>query len=790
MFKNYLKTTFRNLWKNKSYSFLNIFGLSVGIACAALIFLWAEDELSYNHNFSKRNLLYHVMQNEKSDAGISTNGSTPGPLAAALKADIPGVVNSGRLSWAMQEIAVVGEKSIKETGMYADPSIPSMYALQFIYGNAANSLNDPQSVIISASMSKKFFGDENPVGKTIAMNARAAYSVDGVYHVTGVFKDLPANCSYQFKWLSPYTTWEDANDWLKPWSNNLTETIVELSPTADRDVINKKLTNYLSTKVNGATGQCFLFNMNDWHLRARFINGVQEGGDIRYVQLFSAIAIIILIIACINFMNLATARSEQRAREVGVLKVMGAGRAGLIGKFIGESLLMSFLSVLLAVALLYAIMPYYNELLQKQLSLSLFNPVHLAALLGIGLITGLLAGSYPAFYLSSFNPVKVLKGIKIKNAASAVFIRKGLVIAQFSASVILIISTVVIYNQVQHIRDRDLGYSKNNLIYMEMQGSMKDHFEAIKQSLIATGYVENAAASLHDALHVYSYGDGFGWQGKSPNSKVSIHSNVVSPGYLSTMQMKLVAGRDFYPGPADSAHVIINESMATLMGAAGKPGSIITAGSSTLTVIGVIKDFVYNDVYGTGAPLILLDGAYNATVMAIRFKPGADLAQALEKTEGVMKEANPGFPFEYHFADKDFDKMFSAETLIGKLAGIFAILAIFISCLGLFGLASYTAERRTKEIGIRKVLGASTAGLTALMAREFVQLVLLSFIIAFPVAWWYMNHWLEDYAYRTSMHWWVFALTGMAALLIALVTVCSQAIRAALANPVKSLKTE
>jgi ABC-type antimicrobial peptide transport system permease subunit len=790
MFKNYFKTAFRNLRKNKTYSFLNIVGLAIGIVAAALIFLWVEDEATFNYNFAKRDYLYHVMQNEKSDAGINTNGSTPGPLAAALKADIPGIVNSGRLSWAMDELAVVGDKTIKENGMYADPSVLSMYTLPFIYGNPSSALNNPNDVVISESMSKKFFGNNNPIGKVIKMNAKAAYSVDGLYTVTGVFKDMPANCYYHFQWLSPYTTWEDANTWLKPWSNNLTETIIELSSAADPTATNKKLTNYLSTKIDGATNQCFLFSMNDWHLRGNFVNGIQDGGNIKYVKLFSAIAFIILLIACINFMNLATARSEQRAKEVGVLKVMGAAKKGLIGKFIGESLLMSFLAIVLAVAMLYALMPFYNDLVQKQLSVNLSDPLHLASLLAIGIIAGLVAGSYPAFYLSSFSPVKVLKGIKLKSSASVVFIRKALVITQFAASVILIISTVIVYRQVQHIKDRDLGYSRNNLIYMDMQGNMKDHFNEIKNSLIATGYIENAATSLHDALHVYSYGDGFSWQGKNPNAKLPIHSNVVSSEYLSTMHMKLIQGRDFYQGNIDSTNVVINQSMAHLMGKEGKIGSVITAGTYKLTVTGIINDFVYNDVYGSSAPLVLFNGSYSATVMAVRFKPDVNLSQALEKTGDVMKAGNPGFPFEYHFADKDFDAVFSSETLIGKLAGVFAMLAIFISCLGLFGLAAYTAERRTKEIGIRKVLGASVAGLTGLLAKEFLQLVVVSCVIAFPVAWWFMNSWLQGYAYRTTIQWWMFALAGITALFIALLTVSFQAIKAAVANPVKALRSE
>ncbi|HLZ90035.1 MAG TPA: ABC transporter permease [Puia sp.] len=791
MLRNYFKTTFRGLWKNKTYGFLNIAGLAIGITSAAFIFLWIEDETTFNHNFAKRNLLYHIMQNEKSDRGVFTNGSTPGPLAAALKAEIPGVRNSGRLSWAMDELAVVGDKSIKQNGIYADPSVLSMYTLLFVRGDAASAFQQVQSVIISESMARRFFGEENPIGKTITMTANQGYSVDGLYTVTGVFKDLPANCYYHFQWVSPYEAWENANPWVKPWDNAMAETIVELDPTASPVAIDKQLTHYLGTKLAGAKNALFLFSMNDWHLRANFENGVQTGGTIRYVRLFSLIAIAILLIACINFMNLATARSDQRAKEVGVLKVMGAGRGRLIGKFISEALVLAFLAVGLAIGLLYLLLPAYNALVNKQLSIHLFQFPHWSALLAIAVASGLVAGSYPAFYLSSFNPVFVLKGLKIKTSGNAVFIRKGLVIMQFTASVILIICTVIVYQQVEHIRNRNLGYNMNKLVYMDLQGNMKKDFEVIKNKLLATGYVENAATSLHDALHVYSYGNGFGWQGKDPNMKVPVHSNVVSPEYLSTMHMQLIDGRDFYPTPGvDSTNWIINESMAKLMGKEGKVGAILTSGQYQGHVVGIIKDFVYNDIYGSGAPLVLFPGLYGATVMALRFKENAPLSQALAATQSLITGENPGHPFEYKFADENFNALFSTETLIGKLAGVFATLAVFISCLGLFGLAAYTAERRAKEIGIRKVLGASTQGLAGLLSREFLALVTLSCLIAFPLAWWAMRGWLQGYEYRTTIHWWIFAVAGALALVVALVTVSFQAVRAALANPIKALRSE
>jgi putative ABC transport system permease protein len=791
MFRNSFKTAFRSFWKHRAFGFLNVAGLSIGITCAAFILLWVEDELTFNHNFARHNYIYRIIENEKSDQGISTSMNIPGEVAGAVKAELPGIKNSGRISWRMDELAVIGDKKIKTSGLYADPSWVSMFTLDFIHGDATTALSQPHAVIISQSLARACFGDQDPMGRTIKMDASQAYSVDGLYKVTGVFADLPANCSFHCQWISPYTTWEDANTWLKGWTNPMAETYVQLDPSASAAAIDKRLTHYLAQKVSGQKNTLAMWSMNDWHLRDKFENGIPTDSTIRYVRLFSLIAAAILLIACINFMNLSTARSEQRAKEVGVLKVVGAGRGSLIGKFIGEALLLSLLSVLFAVALLYIFLPAYNILVNKHLHLHLLQPGHLLGLLAITLATGLAAGSYPAFYLSSFNPIYVLKGLRIKTNGGAVAVRKALVITQFTASVALIIGTVIIYQQVQHIKSRDLGYSLNNLVYIDLHGNMKDHFEVLKDKLLATGYVENAAISVHDALHVYSAGTGASWQGKDPNSVIPIHYNTVSPEYLSTMHMKLVSGRDFYSTPGtDSLNVIINESLAKLMGKEGRVGGIFTQGTTDLHIVGILQDVVFNDVYGASAPLVLSCFPTNATVMALRFKPNADLSQALDKTAAVVTAASPDQPFAFRFADADFDALFINETLIGKLAGIFAVLAVLISCLGLFGLAAYTAERRVKEIGIRKVLGASVQGLTGLLLKEFVQLVVLSCVIAFPLAFWVLHRWLRNYQYRTAIHWWVFGLAGTLTLVIAVLTVSFQAVRTALANPIKSLRSE
>ncbi|MFT3824909.1 MAG: ABC transporter permease [Chitinophagaceae bacterium] len=770
---------------------LNVTGLAIGITCSALIFLWVEHELTFNHNFEKKDYLYQIMENQLNDGTLLTSGSTPGPLAQAIKNEIPGIKNAARLSWSMDQLIVTNNKLIKQNGVYADPSLFSMLTMQFLYGNPQNAFSQPQSIVISQSMAKRLFGNNNPVGATIEMNGKLGYSVDGLFTVTGVYRDFPGKSSYHFQWISPYEIFENKNTWIKPWSNNLTTTLAELDPTANTTAINQQLSTFLSIKAGTSNRQCFLFSMNDWNLRNHFTNGQQDGGKIRYVQLFSLIASIILFIACINFMNLSTARSQKRAREVGVRKVTGAARSNLVKQFISEALVLSFGAVLLSVIFIYLSLPAFNELVQQSLAINIFEPLHLGYLLAIGFITGLLSGSYPAFYLSGFNPVKVLKGIKLSNSPAVILIRKGLVVTQFSVSIVFIICTIIIYQQVHYIKARDLGYNKNNLIYMDLQGGLKQHFNIVREKLQATGFIENAALGLHNPLHIYSSTDRFKWQGKDPGNNVSIHSNVVSPEYVSTLRMQLTEGRDFYSTPgADSNHIIINESMARLMGKEGKLGATITVDNYPLQVTGIIKNYVYNDMYASGEPFILLCNPAPATGMLIRFKDGIDISKALSATETTLNTINPGYPFEYTFIDDAFNQLFTTETLIEKLAGVFAVLAIFISCLGLFGLAAFTAEQRIKEIGIRKVLGAPVYNLAGLLSKDFLKLVIWACAVAFPLALWAMHNWLQEYAYRTAIHWWVFALAGGSALGIALLTVSSQAIRTALTNPVKSLKTE
>lgn len=615
--------------------------------------------------------------------------------------------------------------------------------------------------------------------------------------ITGVIKDLPENVSFKFDWLAPFKIYYDQNDWLQKWGNNGIVTYVETEPNANTAAINKKLSGFVQTKDNDAIAKMSIYPMNRWRMYNSFdTNGEEREGQLKYVNLFSLIAWIILIIACINFMNLSTARSEQRAREVGVRKVLGAGKKKLISQFIGEAIFMSFLSTLVAVFVVYLALPSFNTLVQKQLSFEVFQPRHFGSLLLIMLLCGLIAGSYPAFYLSSFNPIKVLKGQKMGSGGSAGFIRKGLVILQFAVSIILIISTIIIYRQIQHVKERDLGYNRQGLIYIGLTGKIKENFGVIKNDLMQTGVVQNASLSSQSVLQLGSNTGDFTWAGKDPNKQLLISVDNVSPEFISTTGMQLKAGRDFYTDiKSDSNNVIINESLAKSMGAKNIVGSIISRPNEkgqlhNLTIVGVIKDFIYNDMYAPASPLILFPDTSYVTFLSVRLKENTDIKNALSKIETVMKTDNPGYPVEFNFVDDEFNHLFKTETLIGKLAMIFAVLAIFISCLGLFGLAAYTAERRTKEIGIRKVLGASVKGLAGLLSKDFLKLVAISCLIAFPLGWWMMNTWLQTYAYRIKINWMIFLIAGLLAITIALLTVSFQAVKAAMSNPVKSLRSE
>ena len=791
---NFFKNTFRNLWKNKGYSFLNIFGLAIGIACSGVIFLWVKDEVSYDNFNAKKDRLYYVRENQAYDSYTATFGSTPGLLGPAIHDEIPGIANTCRTSEEQSTLLFsIGDRSVYASGKYAEASLFRMFTLPFAEGNAESAFKELYSIVITQATAKKLFGnDRSVIGKTVRVDNKQDY------RVTGILKDIPQNSSLQFEWVSPFKIYFDKSPWLRDWGSNSLSTYVELKPGADPALVNKQLYNFIQKREPSSIARPFLWSMNDWHLYNDFENGKPTGGGrIEYVHLFSIIAWIILLIACINFMNLSTARSEKRAREVGVRKVLGAGKKRLVIQFIGEALLMSVVAAAAAVIIISLFLPSFNTLVQKQLSLGLTNLSNLSALLLITLICGLIAGSYPSLYLSSFNPVFVLKGIQLKSG-SAAFIRKGLVVLQFTISIVLIISTIIIYQQIQHVKNRQLGFNKNNLLATDVVGDIAKNYLSVKGDLLGTGIIENVALSDHPTIYGGNNTWSLTWQGKDAGARILISTRNVTPEFMKTSGIQLIAGRDFEPGDSMQGkrlNVLITRSFEKLMGKGTAIGRILRyegdTSNTTATVVGVVNDYVYGNMYGKPDPVLFVCTAPEHTsVMYLRIKPRVPTDQALAKIEKIMKKDNPAYPFNYIFVDDQFNAMFISETLIGKLSRVFAALAVIISCLGLFGLAAYTAERRTKEIGIRKVLGASISGVATLLSKDFMKLVSVSCILAFPIAWWMMHNWLQGYQYRITISWWIFLAAGLLAIVIALVTISFQAIKAAIANPVKSLRTE
>jgi len=780
----------RSLVKNRVYSFLNIGGLAIGIACASLIFLWVEHEVNFDSVNTKKDRLYIVRENQKYDTYVFTHSSTPGVMAPVMQAELPGIANTCRASEGETPLLFAsGDKSVFASGKYVEPSIFSMFTLPFVQGNARSAFSQLHSLVITEKTARKFFGeDKDIIGKSIRVDNKQDYVV------TGVLKDLPANSSFQFEWLMPFKIYFDQSPWLHNWGNNSLSTYVELKPGVSPQTLDKQLYNYIEKREPTSITHLFLFSMNDWHLYDQFDGGKKTGGGrIENVNLFTIIAWIILFIACINFMNLATARSEKRAREVGVRKVLGAAKKMLIAQFISEAIFMALMSAVIAVIIVTLVLPEFNTLVEKQLTLGLGNPLHWVMLVAITLICGLVAGSYPSLYLSSFNPVTVLKGIKLKDSLAS-YVRKGLVIMQFTVSIILIISTIIVFQQIQHIKSRQLGFNKDNLVEMDLQGDMIKNYIPIKQDLLNTGYISSVALADHSIIYGGNNTSGLTWEGKPPGSQVLVSQRYITPEYIETTGLTILEGRNLTV--ADTAmplRMLVTQSMEKLMGKGSAIGKRVHGEGDTTsaTVVGVVNDYVYGNMYGKPDPVMFFSAApRNNSVMYVRIKQQGDIEKSLAAVQAVLKKDNPAYPFDYRFVDDQFNQMFLSEMLVSKLSRVFASLAIIISCLGLFGLAAYTAERRTKEIGIRKVLGASVSGLAGLISKDFLQLVILSCLVAFPIAYWAMNDWLKKYQYRIDINWWVFAAAGITAVLIALVTVSFQSIKAALANPVKSLRSE
>lgn len=801
MLRNYFKIAWRNMVRNKAFSAINILGLALGMGCSLLIFLWIQDELGVDNYHANGPHLYRVMQRQFSDGKIDAGNYTPGILADELKKQFPEVIYAaGYTGWEAQMTLTVGDKINKQSGHWAGADWFKMFSIPLLAGTPATALNSPTSIAISRKVAEFYFG--NPVaalGKSIRIDNK------NDYQVMGVFENMPQNSSDKYDFL---INWQDCvtrNPWMKEWGNNGPHTRIMLRPDANVANLDAKLKPFLRTynKDIGKSfdAQLFLQPYPDGYLYSNFKNGQQDGGRIEYVRLFGIVAVFLLLIACINFMNLATARSVKRAREVGIRKVMGAVRSLLAGQFIGEALLFTGLALLLALLLVFSLLPAFNSLTGKQINLQTTQASFWIILFGMTLLTGLIAGSYPALFLSSLEPVRVLKGAgpssRLQFGAGARLLRQGLVVFQFVLSMLLIVGTIIVYRQVNYVQTTNLGYERENLIYVPVEGELgaQANYKTFKDELLRQPGILAVSSMQEAPTNIGSSTGGITWPGKDPNVNIEMTQTAVGYDLLKTLKVNL-AGRDFSPEfGTDTSNYLINEAAAKRIGYktrnGGPPvGQPITMWGKPGKIIGVMENFHFQSLHIPIAPLIMrLATEPGWQTFMIRTQPG-QTKQALASIESVWKQLNPKFPFAYRFADDEYQKLYKSESVVGSLANYFAFLAIFISCLGLFGLSAFTAEQRTKEIGVRKVLGASVGGIVGLLSKDFLKLVLLAIAIASPLAWYAMNQWLQGFAYKLDIEWWVFALAGVLAIAIALLTISFQSIKAALMNPVKSLRSE
>jgi hypothetical protein len=793
MLKNYWKIAFRNLVRNKFSSAINIGGLAIGMSVALLIGLWLFNELSFDKSIPNHDRIAAVLQNQNLSGGIQTWWGEAKQLAPALRKDYGSrfrhVVT---FAGPTQRNIDYEDKKLKPSGVFTDPEIIDMLHLHLLRGND-KALQDPASILLSASMAKSLFGTADPVGKIIKLNHKEPLKV------TGVYDDLPDNSSFSgMKWIVDFAYLEssDPNIARLGWGNSWFSTYVEVNDKADMAADSRAIKDVKYQYSEGDRRfkpELFLHPLDSWHLHSDFQNGVVAGGRIQYVRLFALIGLFVLLLACINFMNLSTARSEKRAMEVGIRKAIGSLRGQLIRQFFSESLLVALLSFVLAIFFAKGLLPFFNEVAGKKMSLPLDQPLFWLAGVGFVLVTGLLAGSYPALYLSSFRPAKVLKGtFRVGRLASIP--RKALVVVQFTVSIILIIGTLSVYHQIQYVKDRPVGYSREGLVMASIQSdNIRQHFDALSRELKETGFVGEVAASESAPTNTYVNNMGFKWRGKDPSLQESFTTDAVDVDFGVVTGWQIREGRDFSKAFAtDSTAMIINETAAKYMGLPHPVGEGITWGDDGhYTIIGVVKDMIMQTPYEPVRPMLFYMGSSSRrNTLNIRLRPQACMTTALAAIGAVYKKYDPENPFEYRFADQEYARKFGDEERIGKLAGFFTVLAIFISCLGLLGLSAFVAEQRTREIGLRKVLGASVFHLWNLLSREFVVLVGLSLLIGGPVAAWIMKGWLGNYQYHAGLSWWIFAAAALGAVGLTLLTVSFQTIRAALANPVKSLRAE
>lgn len=789
MLKNYLLVALRSMKRNRVFSFINILGLALGMACSLLILLWVNDERSIDAFHKNGDQLFSVYQRQYYDNKVSAFHSTPGLMADEMKKIFPEVQYASSFAWEDNTTFQAGDKIMKEKGNHAGADFFKMFSYPLLLGDPSSALDAPVNIVISRKMAVDFFGSPEA-----AMNKTIRYANAEDLKVTAVFENLPDHASEKFDYLVNWEEFLNDNPWAKEWGNNGPRAFIMLRGGTNPLAFEKKITHFLDT-YNKEQGPGFkqelgIQRFGDIYLHNNFKQGVLTGGRIEYLGLFSLIAVFILLIACINFMNLTTARSVKRAKEIGVRKVVGAIRSSLIMQFIGEALLLAFMAAGIALFLVTIMLPAFDHLTGKQIELPASNIYFWLSIAVLTTVTGIIAGSYPALFLSSFKPVKVLKGT-LKFTPQAAFFRKGLVVFQFVLSVLLIIGTIVISQQLNYIQSINLGYNRENLVYIPLEGDLVRQYDVFKNEALQLSGVKLITRISETPTEIDNKTGGIEWEGKDPDARPSFTYTDVGYDFVRTMDLKILEGRDYSKDFAtDSVGYLVNEEAVKKIGYEDPIGKPLTFWGKKGTIIGVLQDFHFNSLHESIRPLVIRLGEKDGYGNVLVRIEGDKTKQALAGLEGLCKQLNPKFTFTFYFSDEEYQKLYKSEQVISKLSHYFAFLAIFISCLGLLGLVIFAAEQRTREIGIRKVLGASIASVFTLLSKEFLQLVIIALVIASPLAWFAMNKWLQDFAYRIHIQWWVFLFAGVIALLIALVTVSLQALKAAIANPVKSLRTE
>jgi putative ABC transport system permease protein len=785
MIKNYFKIAIRNLFRHKAFSLINISGLAIGMASTIFILLWMYNQWSYDTFHTHKDRIYELW-NKGNGNKITCWNATPQPLAPTLMKDFPEVEYAIRVNEGQKSLFSYGEKRLITKGSIVDPAFLKVFSFPLIEGSSETVLKDVFSLVITEELAKKIFGNENPMGKTLKVDNEDNFTI------TGILKDIPANTRFQTEYLMSWEYMKYKKQENSLWASNSTMTYALLKPNATLASITPKLKDLRRQyEKDNKTDDFFLYPMSRWRLHSQFVNGVEDGGLTTVIKFAGILAFFILLIACINFMNLSTARSEKRAKEVGIRKVVGAQKGALMRQFIGESIILSSIAGVFALLIVFLLLPTFSKFVYMDIIFEYKNPVFWLYFIGFTVLTGVLAGLYPAFFLASFQPVSVLKGT-FKTVNALITPLKALVVMQFTFAIVLIVGTIIVQQQIVLGLNRDAGFSKDNLIYHDLNGDIPKNYQSIKSELLASGAVTTMCKTLSPITEGWSSTKGMEWTGKNVDDKTLIDRFSVDDNATKTLGFQLLQGRDFDLSayPTDSSAVLLNETALRTMNLKEPIGQIITDGNTQWHVIGVIKDFLLRNPFKPANPTVIQGAKRELSIVHIKLNNQMSMSENLKKVETVFKKYNSEYPFNYKFVDEEYAKKFEKNQRMGQFGTLFSGLSIFISCLGLFGLATYMAENRIKEIGVRKVLGASVGSIIALLSKDFIKLVGIAIIFATPVAYYLTNKWLQDFPYRINISWWIFALAGAMALLIALLTVSFQAVKAAVANPVKSLRTE